>query len=547
MIARSITPARENVLWRAMDLDALVVGGGPTGATMAAELLARGLAVRVIDKAAARSDKSRALVVQARSLELFQKMGIADELVARGRRTVRINWWVGERSPMQIDFAHVPGLDTPYPFLLFVSQAETERLLDARLAALGAKVERPVELLDFADDGDGVVARLRHEDGREESVRARWIVGCDGAHSVVRKQAGLRFEGAPYPSDFVLADVAVDSDLAEGELHLFLPARGLLALFPLPGARRFRVIAAPPEPPAHESDPTLDEVEAMARRLCPHELALRDPVWLARFRLHHRGVDRYRAGRAFVAGDAAHIHSPAGGQGMNTGIQDAWNLAWKLALVVRGQAPEALLDTYHAERHPVGQTLLRFTDRMFTLGTTSSALTSRLRNALVPLVAPQVMGRAGGRRAAFRFVSQLAVSYRGGPLSVENGRFHDGPRAGDRAPDGPLLVGGSETTLFTVMARPEFQLLLFSPATPDGALLPGSGALRVHTIDEQSDPRGELRTRYGARDGAVYVVRPDGYVAYRSAGASLEGARAYLDRQFPGLLSDGRGPRTSVD
>jgi 2-polyprenyl-6-methoxyphenol hydroxylase-like FAD-dependent oxidoreductase len=517
-----------------MDLDALVVGGGPTGATMAAELVARGLAVRVVDRSPARSDKSRALVVQARTLELLQKMGIADELVARGRRTVRVNWWVGERRAMQLDFSSVEGLDTPHPYLLFVSQAETERLLDERLAALGARVERPIELVDFTDEGARVVARLRHADGREETVGARYILGCDGAHSVVRKGAGLRFEGAPYASDFVLADVAVDADLEEGELHLFLPTRGLLALFPLPGPRRFRVLAALPEPPAHEEDPSLDEVQAIAARLCPWPIALRDPVWLARFRLHHRGVDRYRAGRAFVAGDAAHIHSPAGGQGMNTGIQDAWNLGWKLALVARGEAPEALLDTYHAERHPVGQNLLRFTDRVFSMGTTASAAAAWLRNHVVPLVAPRVMARPRGRRLAFRFVSQLAIDYRGGPLSVEGGGLRGGPRAGERAPDGPFPVAGdADRTLFTALATPAFHLLLF---TPRAAPPTGSAALAVHVVDERSDPGGLLRRRYGVTGPAHYLIRPDGYVAYRAAGEQFDGLRDYVRRWFPALL-----------
>ena len=554
--------------------EVLVVGAGPTGLTMAAELAARGIGCRIVDKAPVRSNRSRALVVHARSLELMQKMGIADGLVGRGRRTIKVTPFVGRRRAVDVEFGDIGVDDTPFPFILFVSQAETERALEGHLESLGVKVERPVELLTFTQDPEGVDARLRRPDGREETVRARYIVGADGAHSQVREAAGLAFEGDAYPQDFVLADVDLDWGGDDDRLYFFLSRRGLLAAFPLAGPSTHRLVATPSEEtPSDAGDPTLEEFQQIADELSAIPMRLHDPSWLSRFRLHHRGVDRYRAGRAFVAGDAAHVHSPAGGQGMNTGIQDAYNLAWKVALVIEGRASDSLLDSYHEERHPVGQRLLRTTDRIFNVAATHNLLFITLRNALIPRVLPWVLGKRSRRARAFRFVSQLGIKYPESPIVDEELRgadraFRNGPAAGHRAPDGPLLMAedGSRVSLFSHLRGTPHHLLLFAGRGPDAGgftsdaelrnLLAGyGGMIQPHLIFAgergQSgsgapafvDKSGLVHERYGLTGAGFYLVRPDGYVAFRAPGSNLRPIRAYLRRVF--LSPVPSGPRRS--
>jgi 2-polyprenyl-6-methoxyphenol hydroxylase-like FAD-dependent oxidoreductase len=546
------------------ETDVLVVGAGPTGLVMASELAARGVSSRIIDKAPVRSERSRALVVQARSLELLQKMGVADELVARGRRTVKATPFVEGRPAANLEFGDIGVDDTPYPFLLFVSQAETERVLEKHLESLGVKVERPVELLTFEGDDEGVSARLRHGDGREETVRARYVVGADGAHSAVRHTLGLTFTGDAYPQDFVLADTEIDWSGENDRMYFFLSRKGLMVVFPLAGPSTYRLIATrAEEAPPNAGDPTLEDFQHLATELCPFPVRLHDPSWLARFRLHHRGVGSYRAGGAFVAGDAAHIHSPAGGQGMNTGIQDSYNLAWKLALVIEGHAPDSFLDSYQEERHPIGQRLLHTTDRMFNVAATHNPLAIKLRNFLMPRVLPRVMGRRSFRARAFRFVSQLGIKYPDSPIVGEeldgaDRAFRRGPGAGHRAPDGPLLLAGDgrQISLFSRLRGTPHHLLLFGERsssadgwdTSDSELLDllaeYEGLLEPHLILAREpalvggevpvyvDESGLVYGRYGLKGAGLYLIRPDGYVAFRAPGTGLRTIRAYLQRTF---------------
>ncbi|MCK6210986.1 FAD-dependent monooxygenase [Georgenia sp. EYE_87] len=521
-------------------LDVLVVGAGPTGLTLALELAVRGVRLRLVDKALDRVHESRALAIQPRTLEVLARDGLARELVERGNPAVELRLHLGGRT-VRLGLFDLGLKDSPFPHLLFLSQSETERVIGEHLARRGAAAERGVELTALVQERQAVRCSLRHADGTEETVRARYVVGCDGAHSTVRREAGIAFRGRPYAPTFVLADLEADG-LEAGPVHAFVSGDGVLFLFPLRDPATWRMIAMRPRGQEAVAGETvaLQELQGLVARFVTG-VRLRDPVWTTNFRLHLRSAVRYRAGRVLLAGDAAHIHSPAGAQGMNTGIQDAVNLGWKLALVVAGRSPDRLLGTYEAERLPVGRAVLRLSDRAFTVATSAAAPLRLARARLAPVVVPLVLRLNRLRAAGFRTVAELTVSYRRSPLAVEGpGAPRRGPRAGDRLPDAPL--GGG--TLHEAVGAEGFHLLLCGPpgrwSEAQVRELEGRG-LRVHRLSRGPAPAAGD----GGRDGLVLdrlgvtgtatahlLVRPDGYVAYRG-GSDLAGLRAYLGSWLP--------------
>jgi 2-polyprenyl-6-methoxyphenol hydroxylase-like FAD-dependent oxidoreductase len=529
-------------------VEVLVVGAGPTGLTLAARLRSFGATFRIVDRQPDRVHESRALAVQPRTLEVLAGLGIAETMVERGNPGVRLQMHIGSRRT-EVPLFDIGLDDTAYPFLLFLSQAATEAILGEHLAQRGAPVERGVELIDLRQDPDRVTSTLRHHDGRTEEVTARYVVGCDGAHSSVRDRAGIGFVGSAYPQTFVLADTGAEG-LDPGAAHVYLAEPGMVFFFPLAHPAPWRLLGMQPRGGEHDrsGDDPLDlaQLQALVDPYTSATVRLRDPVWTTYFRIHHRHATSYRSGRVFLAGDAAHIHSPAGAQGMNTGIQDAWNLAWKLALVVDGTANPALLDTYQAERQPVGRFVLRFTDRAFTIATSTNRLIRLLRTHVAPRLIHLALGTARGRAAGFRALSQLAISYRDSP-AVEEGHPHlrRGPHAGDRLPDAPVAVDGQLQTLHQALAAPRFHLLL----TGTGAQWPADTAtvlearhaahVDTHRLTRRPetgrlvDLHGHAHRRLGldrTDRPAHYLIRPDLHIAYRAAGTDPTGLRAYLDR-----------------
>ncbi|HEY3009551.1 MAG TPA: FAD-dependent monooxygenase [Micromonosporaceae bacterium] len=532
-----------------MDVDVLVVGAGPTGLSLAAQVHAHGASVRIIDRALDRAHESRALAVQARTLEVLAGVGVSDELVRRGNTATRFVMHAGRRA-VELPLFDPGTRDTDYPFLLFVSQAVTEQVLAEHLAGRGVPVERGVELTQLAADGGAIVATVRRADGQDETVRARFVVGCDGVHSTVRREAGIAFRGGTYPQAFALADLDVDG-LPGGRAHAYLGDRGIMFFFPLedPVGWRMIVMRPPggwPRPGGDTGDTTVADLQTLVDDATGGAVRLHEPVWLTDFKIHHRQVDTYRSGPVFVAGDAAHVHSPAGAQGMNTGIQDSWNLGWKLALVARGVADPALLDSYDAERAPVGRLVVRFTDRAFTIAASTNPVVGVLRRELVPRLAP-LFGRLGPARArAFRTLAELDIAYRHSP-AVQEGRPRPpgGPRAGDRLPTAPVVRDGATVSLQRELAEPGLHVLLCgrSPGWRTDRLDRLADLLRVHLLSRTAEP-GALHDPGGAALRALgvpadasahYLVRPDGYIGYRAAGTDLTGLIAYLDRWFPAL------------
>ena len=529
------------------ELDVLVVGAGPTGLTLAAQLHALGARARIVDRQLDRAHESRALAIQPRTLEALRGLGLAQPLVERGNDTSQLQIHAGERV-VRMRLFDVGLEDTAYPFLLFISQAETEAILNEHLAAQGVQVERGVELVEFEAGDEALLCTLRHRDERTEELRAHYLVGCDGAHSSVRHGAGIPFEGGAYPQTFVLGDLEVDGELEPDVAHSFLGAGGMLFFFPLarPATWRMLGIRPPTDDDEHAPAPSLADLQAISNAFTDGGLRLHDPVWLTYFRLHHRHAARYRAGRVFLAGDAAHVHSPAGAQGMNTGIQEAWNLGWKLALVANGIADEALLDTYEIERQPIGRFVLRFTDRAARIATSESRTLRLLRTELVPRLAPLVLRSARARAYGFRTLAQLRIHYRHSP-AVQEGEpaLKRGPKAGDRLPDVRVERDGQTGRLQDALAAPSFHLLLCGPT--DGwnedhlAALQEryNGLVSVHRLARQATPgvlhdrEGQAFTRLGVDATAQYLVRTDGHVGYRAGGTDLSGVERYLAHWLP--------------
>ncbi|HKQ29739.1 MAG TPA: FAD-dependent monooxygenase, partial [Burkholderiales bacterium] len=368
-----------------------------------------------------------------------------------------------------------------------------------------------------------------HADGAVETYRCAYLVGCDGAHSAVRHGLGLAFEGAPYEQAFVLADARIEWPLPRDGLVLTLGSPGVVAAFPFSDGTHRLIVTAPGHGENADVPLTVVEVERLVRQVSGVDIRVSDPVWLSRFRLHHRIAERYGVGCAFLVGDAAHIHSPAGGQGMNTGIQDAANLAWKLALVLQGQAGSSLLESYNVERRPIGEVLLKRTDRLFEAAATASRWVVAARNFVIPRLAPLMFRYRALRQRLFRFVSQLGIHYRTSPVVINAGDG-SGPRAGDRAPDATLRRDGVDLNLFHAMRGVEHRLLVFG-----GGPIPVELSQRLpfpcRTIEIErgagtfDDPHGEAHARYGVgASGAIFLVRPDGYIGVRASSATLVSA-----------------------
>ena len=365
MNSRSALPATTEVL---------IAGAGAAGLTLATALTAAGTDVVLVDKQAEGANTSRACVVHARTLEVLESLEVTGDLVSQGLIVPRFTVRDHDRVLMTVDFAALP---TAYPYTLMIPQNVTEAVLLARLQALGGRVYRPYELAAVTQDAGGVIATM----ATGETIRAGYLAGTDGMHSMVREQVGT-FTGDSYPQSFVLADVHMDWPLPRDEVMLYYHSDGLVVVAPLPGDRRYRVVATVPEAPEH---PSRDLVQALLDARGPRREPARvdDIVWSARFRVHHRLADRYHAGRIVLAGDAAHVHSPAGGQGMNTGIQDAVALAGRLSAITGGAAAGPELDAYEAERRPVAEQVVTMTDRMTRIATTGSVPLQRARNAFM--------------------------------------------------------------------------------------------------------------------------------------------------------------------
>jgi 2-polyprenyl-6-methoxyphenol hydroxylase-like FAD-dependent oxidoreductase len=499
------------------DTQVLISGAGPTGLVLALWLTKLGVKLRIVDRAPHAGTTSRALAVQARTLEFYRQVGLADAVVQAGHKVGAVNLWVGGKMVTQVNVHDIGVGLGPFDYMFIFPQDEHEALLEGELARLGVKVERNVELMGFTDDGDCVRAVLQNAGGVQEMCEARYLAGCDGARSKARETIDAGFPGGTYSQLFYVADVAASGPPVDGALNVDLDEADFLAVFPLTAPGHVRLVGVVQDARAlHAESLTFADVASQA--IDDMKIKVDKVNWFSTYHVHHRVADHFRRGNVFLLGDAAHIHSPAGGQGMNTGIGDAVNLAWKLAAVLKKRAPPELLDSYEPERIGFARRLVQTTDRVFTLASAEGKLAERIRTQVVPRIAPGLTGIEAVRKFMFRSVSQMIVNYRHGPLS--QGAAGD-VWGGDRLPWVKLPGGGDN---FTPLKTLDWQVHVYGEANRELAKLCQSRALDLHQIPWSPDMR-----KQGVKQDALYLVRPDGYVALAEPKGDAERLEAYLD------------------
>ena len=490
-------------------LPVLIVGAGPTGLVLALWLARRGVKVRVIDKSEGPGRTSRAIAVQARTLEFYRQLGLAEKLIARGLITQEFILRRRGREVARAKPGAIGGDVTPYPYLLFVGQDVHEELLIEELAGLGVRVERRTELVAFRQDDEGVSANVRTAEGAIETWRALYLCGADGAHSSVRRGLGLDFPGGTYSQMFYVADVTARGEAAGGQLNISVSEEGFCIVLPIRTKGTFRLIGIVPPAAEGKKEIAFEDVAASAARSTG--LTFDKLVWFSTYHVHHRVADHFRAGRVFLAGDAGHIHSPAGGQGMNTGIGDAVALAWRLAEAVRSEGARDRLDSYEPERLSFARLLVKTTDRAFRLTADRGFFGSLFRLYVMPRLFVTVMGTPVLARLFFRLISQTRIAYPDSPLS--EGRA-GGVRAGDRLP----WIGENYDPLKSL----DWQVHVYGEVREE---LRAGLKLTLHIF-----PWGEEARAKGLQRDAVYLIRPDGYVAFAESEQDLTALRRYLDQ-----------------
>jgi 2-polyprenyl-6-methoxyphenol hydroxylase-like FAD-dependent oxidoreductase len=507
------------------DTDVLIAGAGPTGLVLALWLTHLGVRVRIVDKTAEPGTTSRALVMHARTLELYHQIGIADAIVAQGMKFGAVNLWVRGMKRARVVLGDIGAGVSPYPFMLVYPQDRHERFLIEQLRDLGVQIERPREVVGFEDRGKRVTVHLKHGDGRAESCDAAFLAGCDGARSVVRESLRTGFPGGTYNHMFYVADVMASGPAMNGELNLALDTADFLAVFPLKAPGSARLIGTIRDDPETRQDP-LEWKDVRSDVIERLGVDVERVNWFSTYHVHHRVAAHFRVGRTFLLGDAAHIHSPVGGQGMNTGIGDAVNLAWKLAAVLQGRADERLLDTFEPERIAFAQRLVATTDRAFQLVVSDGFLARFVRLRVVPRLLPALFAIDATRRLMFRTASQTAIEYRHSDLSVGGA---GSIRGGDRLPWIRLVPpSAGRPDNFAPLASLDWQLHVYGDVAPGISALCEATGFPLHGFAWQDD----MDAVGFARD-AVYLVRPDGYVGFVDRGADAAKLERYLnDRQL---------------
>lgn len=522
-----------------MQTKVLIIGAGPTGLMMASQLARFGVDFIIIDQKATITDKSKALAVQARTMEAYQQMGIAEAAVAQGMIGRAVNFIINGKRVRRINLANIGEGISPFPYINMLEQSKNEALLNNFVEQNGNSVLWNTSLINFTQDDDSVTATLKHKGGEQLKVKADWLVGADGASSQVRKDLGMTFKGDTYEQIFFVADVELKWQFEGHELFICLDKGNFLACFPMKGEGHFRLVGA--VSPHLLSKPALSFEDILADLLpkLKFEIDLQKEKWFATYKIHHRVVSNFQRGRCFLAGDAAHIHSPAGGQGMNTGLMDAYNLAWKLALVVQEKASPKLLKTYNEERLPFAQQLVNTTDTAFETIISTNPIIQFFRLNILPAALKFGTSFERTRKLAFRTVSQTAVNYRNCTLSRNHSKASftkKSPKAGDRFPYLPTTTG----TTFDWLKGTAFQVVYLYATENTTVIQQLSNYLKLSQLDFQMhliDKRKEtaIFDHLGIEEEGVFFIRPDMYIGYRSSEVDLQDIENYLGQHLSAI------------
>jgi len=509
--------------------DVIIVGAGPTGLSLACQLIRYGIDFVVIDKNEGITPFSKALGVHARTLEIYEQLDLAQQAVTQGTVAGKVRLLESGKVVGEVDLSNIGKGLSAYPFMLVLEQSENERLLYDYVQRHGRDVLWQHELASFSEDENGVTAQVRTS-CETQTILGKYLVGCDGPRSPVRHGLGFSFEGSTFERLFYVADVRIDWRFTHDALHVCIAENGVVAFFPMPGEKRWRIVGAFPEGHAKDEGEVLyEEIEKRIREDAEIELDITRVDWFSTYKVHTRHVEKFSSGKCFLAGDAAHIHTPAGGQGMNTGIQDAYNLAWKLALVLKGAAAERILETYNEERLPNARRLLQTTDRMFNLAAGTDWLVNLIRTTIFPPMAKFILSIDAVKKKFFPLISQIGISYRDSSLSVHDGDKEFDIKAGDRLPY--FLVDGK--SVFDKLRAPKFHLLTFSGDYSDYAgerqKATAIESKYADLLDQYVMPlqpqAGEI---FGTDQPFQLLLRPDNYIAFISADNSPSLLANYL-------------------
>src|SRR5436190_1507327 len=509
-----------------MRTDVLIVGAGPTGLALACQLIRYDVDFIIIDKNETTTPHSKAIGVQARTLEIYEQIGLAGPLIKLGTLASKAKMFAGGKVRGEIEFGALGKGMSPYPYILFVEQGRHETLLHDFITSHTREVKWKTELEKFSQTASGVSAQLKKASGEIETVEAKYLIGCDGAKSLVRHSLGLKFEGSTFERMFYVADVRLDWEYGHDALQVFLMRNSLLAFFPMTGEKQYRIVGTFPEEfSKDEGDILYDEIEEQIKKDADLELDITHVNWFSTYKVHTRHVNKFSEGRCFLAGDSAHIHTPAGAQGMNTGIQDGYNLAWKLAHVLKNGSGEKLLNTYNEERLPNAEALMKTTDRFFNLAAGKNPIFAFIRLYIFPYVAQFLFSLNVVKRFVFPRISQIAISYQDSSLSKTKGAFK--VTAGDRM---PWFEIDSES-VYDYLHQPVFHLLIFStgkteiPQLPEDLMSKWHGKIDSHFFD-LSSPVAE---KFGISRSFFLILRPDNYIGMISDDFSATEVEQYLD------------------